>query len=284
MIKTCPVCDSGAKYLFEKNAYRIFKCRACGLGFISPRPTVGEIEAFYDTGNYYCHAENRGYTDYSGLEKALKKMYRHFIRDTGLWGRFDLKNKRILDVGCAFGFFLDVARESGASELWGTDITSASEKIILGKEYNFTLGAFEVIELPENHFDLVFMGDVFEHLLDPFAAIRKLARILKPGGIVLITTVNFDSIFARATGKKWRLLVPPEHIYYWTKESLHTLFSNNSFEGACRSYTVFLTKTYFIERFKMQFGFHLPLYKLFPLQFIPVPSFDTMKCMFRKKQ
>jgi len=279
---TCPVCQSGAKYLFEKNAYRVFKCRACGLGFISPLPTEAQLTDFYNMSNYYCLAENRGYADYSSLEEASKKMYRDFLKDPHLSGRFDFSNKTILDVGCAFGYFLDVAREAGARELWGTDITSESEKVISRKGYISVRGAFENIVLPENHFDFVFMGDVFEHLLDPFAAAKKVSRIMKRGGFVLITTVNFDSLFARSAGKRWRLMVPPEHIFYWTARAIQTVFHENRFEGGCKSYTVFLPREYFIERFKKQFGFHPPLSRLLPFRFIPVYSFDTMKCLFRK--
>lgn len=252
------------------------------MGFISPLPTEAEVADFYNMSNYYCLAENRGYADYSSLEEASKKMYRNFLKDPDLGGRFDFSNKTVLDVGCAFGFFLDIAREAGARELWGTDITSESEKVISRKGYISVRGAFEYIALPENHFDFVFMGDVFEHLQDPFAAVKKVSRIMKQGGFVLITTVNFGSLFARVAGKRWRLLVPPEHIFYWTAQSIQTLFHKYGFGGRCKTYTVYLTKEYFVERFGKQFGFHPPLFRLLPFRFIPVFSFDTMKCLFRK--
>lgn len=47
MTAQCPICNSEAKHLFEKNTYNVFKCRKCGLGFIYPLPTIREIEAFY---------------------------------------------------------------------------------------------------------------------------------------------------------------------------------------------------------------------------------------------
>lgn len=283
MESQCPVCKSEVTYLFEKNTYRILKCLNCGLGFINPLPTIKEIEALYNTRNYYYKSLQRGYTDYSALEEVLKKMYKNFIRDIQQWYNFDMRDKYILDVGCAYGFFLDVARDSGAFEIWGTDITRESERVVSHKGYTFLRGAFELLQLPENYFDLVFMGDVFEHFLDPFAVVKKLSAIVKPNGIVILTTVDFDSLFSKLAGKKWRLLVPPEHIYYWTKKSISLLFSKYNFEGVCKDYMLYITKTYLIERFKLQFNFNPIFFKFIPFSLIPVRSFDTMKCYFRKK-
>lgn len=89
-----------------------------------------------------------------------------------------------------------------------TDITRESERVTSLKGYKFLRGAFEFLEFPEDYFDLVFMGDVFEHFLDPFKAVKILSTILKPNGIVLLTTLNFDSLFAKVVSKHWRLLIP----------------------------------------------------------------------------
>jgi SAM-dependent methyltransferase len=280
----CPVCNGEVKYLFTKNTYRIFKCRYCKLGFIHPLPTVKEIEAFYNTGNYYYQSQNKGYADYSGLEGVSKKTYRNFFRYMNKKYQFNIRRKNILEVGCAYGFFLDVAQELGASELWGTDITRESERMTSLKGYKFLRGAFELLEFPEDYFDLVFMGDVFEHFLDPFKAVKILSTILKPNGIVVLTTLNFDSLFAKVAGKHWRLLIPPEHIYYWTKKSINILFNKNKFEGICKGYTIYLTKDYLMERFKLQFAFNPIFFKVLPFKFIPMKSFDTIKCIFQKKK
>jgi len=278
----CPVCSGGVKYLFEKKTFHIFKCRNCGLGFLDPLPTFEEIESLYNSKNYY-HSEGIGYMDYSILEEGYKKMYKKFLRDIEEKYDFTVRDKNILDIGCAYGFFLDVAKEAGASELWGTDITAASEKIVLDKEYKFLRGAFEVLEVPENYFDLIFMGDVFEHLFDPFEAVKKLYAILKPGGIIILTTINFNSLFVKVMRKNWRLLIPPEHIYYWTKESVRILFNKNRLEGICKGYTLFIPKKYLLERFKQQFSFNPLIHKLIPFTIIPIRSFDTIECVFQKR-
>ena len=74
-------------------------------------------------------------------------------------------------------------------------------------------GVLEPDTYPPDTFDVVSMGDVIEHVPDPLATLRTVARILKPGGHVLISTPNVDSAAARFLQVK-----PEEHIYYFSAE------------------------------------------------------------------
>lgn len=278
----CPICGSESVFLFAKGRYKVDRCVNCGLGFIDPVPGAREMEEFYNSGNYY-KREDAGYSDYVSLEKGHKRIYAGFIRSAGKSLGFDIRGKSVLDVGCAHGFFLDTAKEMGAEGLWGTDITMESGRLIESKGYRFSCGSFESLDLPERAFDLVFLGDVFEHLFDPFEAAARLSRILRPGGVVILTTVNFASPFVRLAGGKWRLMVPPEHIYYWTAKSLGMLFERHGFKGFCKGYWMYVEKSYLVGRFRVQFGFSPFFFKLYPFSVVPVRSFDTMLCFFRKK-
>jgi len=64
----------------------------------------------------------------------------------------------------------------------------------------------------------VTMWDVFEHFVDPASDVRAAARVLKVGGVLAINTPDISSWYARIMGKRWHLLIPPEHIHYFTKK------------------------------------------------------------------
>src|SRR5262249_61330574 len=69
-------------------------------------------------------------------------------------------------------------------------------------------------------FDVIVMLDVIEHLPDPDTMLRLLGRHLAPGGIIVITTGDFGSLVARLSGRHWRLMTPPQHLWFFTGDSL----------------------------------------------------------------
>jgi SAM-dependent methyltransferase len=71
--------------------------------------------------------------------------------------------------------------------------------------------------------DIIVLLDVIEHLPDPHDALALCAAHLRPGGIILLTTGDFGSLAARATGAHWRLMTPPQHLWFFTRESMRQL-------------------------------------------------------------
>lgn len=281
----CPVCGEIGRHLYEKGGYQIHRCRHCGLGFVSDLPTPEELERFYAS-SYYARDENEsgglGYhTAYASLEPGLKRMYHEHL--DGLahdhpGQRFD----RVLDVGCAYGFFLDVARERfSASELVGLDVTPEAERI-QERGYRFERGFVEDVPLPEDHFDLVFLGDAFEHVRDPVRVADKLSRVLAPGGVLILTTVDFDAALARLLGRRWRLMKPPEHLFYWNRRSLTEIFGARGLQSRFGNYWLYLPKRYVMKQFEMQFGFRPWPLALWPGRDIPIWSFDVLIGYFSK--
>jgi SAM-dependent methyltransferase len=281
----CPVCGKLGRHLYEKGGHQIHRCRGCGLGFVADLPSPEELERFY-ADSYYERAESEsgglGYhTAYGELEPGLKRMYGDHLDEVGRehpGRRFD----RVLDVGCAYGFFLDVARERfQPAELVGLDITPEAEQI-RERGYTFHHGFVEDVLLPEAHFDLVFIGDAFEHVRDPVRVADRLSSVLAPGGVLILTTVDFDAGLARLLGRRWRLMKPPEHLFYWNRRSLAQIFGDRGLESRFGNYWLYLPKTYAMNQFRMQFGFRPWPLALWPGRDIPIWSFDVLIGIFSK--
>lgn len=278
----CLICGGSTSFLYVKNNFDVRRCSSCGLGTIHPQPLRNLLLDIYQQ-RYHINADQHGYhIDYEELKDGLLKTYTGFthrlIKDLDI-GKVD----SVLDVGCAYGYFLDVAqKELNARNLWGIDVCKDAIDRIQNKGYHGIQSFLEDVDLPEETFDIIFVGNCFEHLFDPLTAIRKMRNALKKNGIILITTVNFASFMARILGKRWRLMTPPEHIFFWTRESLQIVFNQHNFTCKFRKYWVYAPKKYVQKRFQDQFGFNFnPIY-FFPNQLIPVPAIDILMGIFKK--
>ena len=280
---TCITCGGEGRHLFTKNDFDVYRCSGCGLGFVDPVPDSAELARFYARA-YYASDHAWGYhVEYGVLEAGLKRTYR------GILKRVDrhypgASPRRILDVGCAYGFFLDAARKHwNPEELVGLDVTAEAERQTREKGHAFLRGFVEEAKLPREHFDFVFIGDAFEHFHAPKRAVHKLAEILAPGGIVVVTTVDFDAWLARLLGRRWRLMTPPEHLFFWNRSSLERIFAADGFAGRVGGYWLHYPKEYVRQRFARQFGFPPFFLALFPGALIPIYSFDVQIGFFQKQ-
>src|SRR5207237_5877578 len=79
--------------------------------------------------------------------------------------------------------------------------------------------------------DAVVMLDTIEHLRRPLRALRRLHAATRPGGVLLLTTGDARSIMARVCGRYWRLMTPPEHLFFFDPASLTRLLVPAGFDG-----------------------------------------------------
>jgi len=156
--------------------------------------------------------------------------------------------KRIFDIGYGSGFFLALARSRG----WVPDGIDTSTKNLELSRKKFKLalraGDFER-EVPEDPvFDVVSLWDVIEHFSDPRAVLRKITRILVPGGLLLMAVPN-DRSFLRYCGElAYRLsgglfragietLYFLEHVSYFSRPTLRRMLDLHGFREVDYFYT-----------------------------------------------
>jgi 2-polyprenyl-3-methyl-5-hydroxy-6-metoxy-1,4-benzoquinol methylase len=148
---------------------------------------------------------------------------------------------RFLDVGCGRGEVVWAARECG----WDTEGCDLSENFVrYAREVNGVnahAATLEQMNYADSSFDVVTMVEVIEHLYDPAETVRELRRVVRPGGLVYISTPNEESIYQslgnlyyKARGLDWVVNLCPTwnlyHIQGFSPRSLRYLLERNDFQ------------------------------------------------------
>jgi SAM-dependent methyltransferase len=238
---TCPICFSISvrkkpfRYVFRGSELRGWGCARCGIIFLHPQPTADELKELYSAeyfegGDFRCGHEE-GYSDPAALER---------IADPALL--IEIKamttGRRFLEIGCAGGAFLNAAREHDF-QAQGVELSEEASRFA---RETFGLQVFQgelrEAQFPEATFDVVFMGDVIEHLSNPLATLREASRILdKNGLLVMALPSQTNSLFSRIgflayglLGKSATVGLPPYHLFEYRPRSLRLLLRQCGFE------------------------------------------------------
>jgi 2-polyprenyl-3-methyl-5-hydroxy-6-metoxy-1,4-benzoquinol methylase len=210
----CPACrePTPQRLLYRKNGCDIWQCRNCGLG--RAESTGFDPQAYY-TGGYFSGQHSDGYSDYRAAEPVLRREFAHSVALI----RTYCGAGRLLDLGCAYGFFLKEAERH--FEVAGIELAEDAAAYCRSGGLNVLSGVADEANLARiGKVDVITLFDVIEHLPQPQETLALCERYLKPGGIIMITTGDFASPLARLAGARWRLMTPPQHLWFLTPESM----------------------------------------------------------------
>lgn len=144
----------------------------------------------------------------------------------------DSQPARLLDVGCSSGALLLVAKECGY-EVFGAEPATKAAATAQNLGFEVFPGFVQDAHYPDNHFDVVTLFEVIEHLLEPAEVMREIQRILKPGGLLLIGTANANSWTVQQLGGSWEyfdIRSHGGHISFFNPQSIALLGSRCGFE------------------------------------------------------
>lgn len=137
----------------------------------------------------------------------------------------DFKGKRMLDLGCGYGWHSIYAMENGASSVVGIDISQSMLKVAKEKthfsEVEYICGAIEDMDFKEESFDIVLSSLAFHYIKDYKELIEKINKVLKPNGILIFTVEH--PVFTAYGTQDW--------YYDNNKEILHFPVDNYYYEG-----------------------------------------------------
>lgn len=219
--RVCIVCD-GQK--FEKYGTQLVKCTSCGLVVAKEIPTFEELRKLYEE-EYFFGME---YSDYKVDRPALEKNFGIRIKHLEPYLK---KDANVLELGCAYGYFLNIIKEKVA---WhkGYDVSQEGiEYAVKELKVNATSKDFlDDKEVKPGTVDLICMWDVIEHLGEPEKHISKASKLLKKGGAVCLTTGDIGALVPQKRGDSWRMIHPPTHIYYFDVPSIKKLLAKHGLE------------------------------------------------------
>lgn len=233
MSDSCLVC--GASYRRSKIP-SLLTCGNCAFTTADLRVSPEELKNLYGA-NYFAGDEYRDYiADRPVIERQSRSRLKTLLTHVDGPGR-----KHLLEIGCAYGFFLTVARTRFGS-VQGIDISESAATFARDElRLNVASGDFMSMETPKET-SVICMWDTIEHLDRPGEYIRKASDLLPVGGTLAVTTGDLGSAIARWRGAKWRQIHPPTHLQYFSRETLRRLLEKNNFrirymgtEGVYRS-------------------------------------------------
>jgi SAM-dependent methyltransferase len=220
-------------YRFEGSWLQAVLCRDCGVIFLSPQPTAEHLAVLYGReyfeGDFRCGHEGAYFN-----EETLKG-----LADRALLERIRTARPagRLLEVGCAGGAFLDAARAAGY-DVTGVEFSSEAARFARDRfGLDVRTGTLVEMDFSADCFDIVYAGDVIEHLPDPLRTVKEMKRILKPGGIlVLVCPTQTNTIYSRLgfalftlLGKRAEVHLPPYHLFEYRPHSLRKLLEHSGF-------------------------------------------------------
>ena len=197
--------------------HAIVECLDCGLVYANPRYDSGEMLAKYETVEDPLYVQER--------EGRVLTFERHLCPLEDIMPPGD--GRRLLDVGCYVGVFVEIAARHGW-DAWGVEPSHWAATQAQEAGLQVVEGTMSTAGLDDASFDVITMWDVIEHVERPSAEVRDAQRLLKPGGILVVHTMDLDSPFARLMGRRWPWLMEM-HIYYFTRRTLAQLLEQAGF-------------------------------------------------------
>lgn len=226
----CPLCASkDAKKLFwtldhtfkcSDQPFGVNRCKTCGCGYLSPRPTVQDISRFYPQEFYWSWEGAEGELDWASIIEKRKDQLEAKAR----W-LADLRPGRLLDIGAQKGEFLWFMQQRG----WQVGGVELGNSVPNPGDVPIRYGDFLSMDFAGEQYDVITYWAVLEHVYDPADFIAKAVQLLKPGGRLVVLVTNLNSIQSRF----YQADDYPRHL---------TLFTHRSVRNLCKKYGLRLSQ------------------------------------------
>lgn len=214
----CPVCgEAPCDAEFEKEGFTFVRCRACGLVYVNPClkdelvTQVYKHQSYSDIMRSLMEPSAAYRRERFGVERV--QILNRFVRATNRPGR------RLVDVGCATGFFLEAAAADGW-DACGVESNPYQADFARKRGLNVRNETIEESSFEEGSFDAVTMFEVIEHVKRPMRVLEKARALLRPGGMVFVYTPNFDCAERLLVGTEAHFIWGSNHLTYFTADTL----------------------------------------------------------------
>jgi 2-polyprenyl-3-methyl-5-hydroxy-6-metoxy-1,4-benzoquinol methylase len=235
------------------------RCRNGNCRSIWINPVIIEAELYKAYANYYTHSDvSAGKYASAAKPVGFRALYDRFVKqsywalrydygvpDTLIWSKYlgllvylipnksfymdthimflpAVKNGRVLDVGCGNGERLELLKRLGWT-VKGVDFDQNAVVAAMENGLDVDCGDLKSMNYPPDSFDAVIMSHVIEHVTHPRELLMECARLLKPGGRLVMLTPNAESFGLDYYGRCWRGLEPPRHLQIFSQPALEQI-------------------------------------------------------------
>ena len=225
-MRTCGLCGGGSTFArYVVGSHSIVRCRTCTFMWLDPQPSAADLREVYGASYYRNEAFFEpaetvyGYHDYAAERLTrladLRRVLNAIADLLGSSGR----RPSLLDVGCGLGYLLEAAAERGF-DVAGIDCNEAAIEWV-GRRYQFSASLGDFVAYEGEQRDVLSMLDVIEHLPRPFEALTKAASLIRPGGLLVIATMDADALVSRLLGRRLEdFRRTREHLYFFNRRTI----------------------------------------------------------------
>jgi len=225
---TCPFCLSTKTIFFAlKDDYEFQRCLICKGLFIKTTPSKKSLHNYYE--KQFLYADGRI------NEPIIRKRSKQILKR--IRTRYP-EAVTICDVGSGHGYFLDEADKMGF-KVFGVE---PSKNLANTASVNYAIPQFvgtleSFIKINKNKFDVVTCIHVIEHVMHPKDFMHSLLKLVKPEGILFLETPNADSHLLYTEREKYTFLLPPDHLWIFSEDSIDHQLPKNSYIISSNTYS-----------------------------------------------
>lgn len=212
--RACPMCSSSEQRPLKSfKAQHLVACTRCGFVFATWHPSAQELQTYYS-----------GYPAVTRVSPVTITRYNELLDRFAPYR----KTGNLIDVGCGAGLFLQQA----ALRNWNVHGTEFGQRCVeecRSRGVPLIEGPLNTANYAAGSFDVVCSFEVIEHLVDPRAELERFRTLLRIGGLLYVTTPNFDCMARRIAPTDWNVASYPEHLMYFTVRSMDRMMREMGF-------------------------------------------------------
>lgn len=227
----CPACGSAASTpRYEKNGMRYVDCPECRTYYVNPRPPPDVLAWFYQGSPNYAYWNNVVFPA-SENARHRKIFVPRVDRLLELCRKYSVSTGSLLEVGAGFGTFCGEVRSRDVFErVVAVEPTPDLARTCRSRGLEVLEMPVEQVQLdPQTRFDVIANFEVIEHLFAPRDFVQHCARLLRPGGLLVLTCPNGLGFDVEVLGTASNT-VDHEHLNYFNPASLARLLSSCGLE------------------------------------------------------
>ena len=212
--------------IFSKKNFDYFECLDSGTIFANPRPRPSVLKKFYSSSKSNEFWYKKFYLPKlkARISKSIRPKVNYLIKNHD-----SFKNKKLLDIGCGAGFFLNELKlKWKEADLYGLEPSAVMSKEAKVKGFKIFNNTIEKLN-KSNYFDIACCFELFEHMFDPLIFLKKIHKILKKNGLLYFSTLNGKGFDIDLLRENSSAIYPPYHLNFFNPYSIKKILEISGF-------------------------------------------------------